>query len=86
MVDAVRHLSYPKRLRRLKMPSLYYRRHRGDMITVYQMLHDGMAVDRERFLILHDSERTRGHQWKLTKPRARSLSRRNGFSARVVNA
>ena len=70
MVEAVRHLEYPERLRKLGMPTLYYRRRRGDMITVYQLLHGGMAVDPETFLKQNCSEQTRGHPWKLRKPRA----------------
>ena len=85
MVEAVRHLEYPKRLRKLGMPTLYYRLRRGDMITVYQLLHGGMAVDPETFLKRNCSEQTRGHSWKLRKPRASSLTRRNTFSTRVVN-
>ena len=85
MVEAVRHLEYPERLHKLGMPTLYYRRRRGDMITVYQLLHGGMAVDPETFLKRNCSEQTRGHPWKLRKPRASSLTRRNMFSTRVVN-
>ena len=55
------------------------------MITVYQLLHGGMAVDPETFLKRNCSEQTRGHPWKLRKPRASSLTRRNTFSTRVVN-
>ena len=85
MVEAVRHLEYPEWLHKLGMPTLYYRRRRGDMITVYQLLHGGMAVDPETFLKRNCSEQTRGHPWKLRKPRASSLTRRNTFSMRVVN-
>ena len=85
MVNSVRHLEYPDRLRRLKIPSLYYRRRRGDMITVYQMLQGGMEVNHDMFLTRNNAERTRGHQWKLEKPSARSLTRRNTFSTRIIN-
>ena len=85
MVKAVKHLPYPDRLRHLKLPSLYYRRRRGDMVTVYQLFHGGVDVPSETFLTRNDSELTRGHQWKLWKPRAKTLVRRNAFSIRVVN-
>ena len=85
MVQSIRHLPYPERLRLLGLPSLYYRRRRGDMVTVYQLLHGGMAVPQETFLTRNMSEMTRGHPWKLRKPRAVKLTRRNAFSTRVVN-
>ena len=71
MVDSVKHLSYPSRLRSLGMPSLCYRRRRGDMIVVYQLLHGGMARPPEDFLTRNLSDRTRGHRWKLAKPQVR---------------
>ena len=85
LVKSIRHLSYPERLHHLGLPSLLYRRRRGDMVTVYQLLHGGMDIAPEQFLTLHNSDRTRGHRWKLSKPRAGTLSRRNAFSVRVVN-
>ena len=55
------------------------------MITVYQLLHGGMALTPEEFLTRNESDRTRGHRWKLDKPQARKLVRRNTFSTRIVN-
>ena len=85
MVASIKNLPYPLRLRRLELPSLYFRRRRGDMVTVYQLLHGGMDTQAEKFLTRHESNQTRGHGWKLCKPRAKSLTRRNAFSTRVVN-
>ena len=55
------------------------------MITVFQLFHGGMNLSLESFLARNNSQVTRGHEWKLLKPRARSLIRRNAFSTRVVN-
>ena len=85
MVGSLKHRPYSERLRHLGLPSLFYRRRRGDMIAVFQLFHGGMDVPPEMFLTSNNSDRTRGHQWKLQKPRARSLVRRNAFSSRVVN-
>ena len=85
MVDSIRQLSYPERLRQLGLPSLHYRRRRGDMIAVYQVLHGGMDIPPDLLLARNDSGRTRGHQWKLNKPRATTLTRRNSFSVRTIN-
>ena len=39
-VMTVKHLSYKERLVKLKLPTLKYRRIRGDMIEVYKILTD----------------------------------------------
>ena len=85
LIPDLRELPYQERLRKLDLPSLYYRRSRGDMITVYQLLHGGLDVDSEQFLRLAGPGPTRGHPWKLEKPRAVSRARRCAFSTRVVN-
>ena len=55
------------------------------MIQVYQVLHGGMDLLPEDFFTLAAVQRTRGHPWKLLKPRAESRPRRQAFGARVVN-
>ena len=55
------------------------------MVTLYQLLHGGLAISPESFLTRSNSARTRGHEWKLEKPRATKLVRRNAFSFRVIN-
>ena len=39
LVNNVKHLSYENRLKELKLPTLKYRRLRGDMIEVYNIIH-----------------------------------------------
>ena len=84
-VPDLRHLPYQERLRSLKLPSLYYRRRRGDMITVYQVLHGRLDLDPLIFFDLNLARDTRGHEWRLVKPRASSRIRRNSFAVRVIN-
>ena len=85
LVEDVRSLPYPERLRALGLPSLYYRRQRGDMIMVYQILHSGVDLDPEVFFSPASTSSTRGHLWKLQKPQAQTRIRRNAFCVRVVN-
>ena len=85
MVPELRHLPYTMRLRALKRPSLYHRRRRGDMIAVYQLLRGGFDLDPQVFFDTALARDTRGHPWRLVKPRAVSRIRRNAFSTRVVN-
>ena len=87
LVTDLRHRPYQERLRELQLPSLYYRRQRGDMIAVFQILHGGLDMDPE--LLFHRADARgrdlRGHPWRLAKPRAVSRIRRNAFSTRVIN-
>ena len=85
LVASLRHRPYEERLEALKLPSLFYRRRRGDMVQVYQIFHGGVDLAPEEFFTATASDRTRGHPWKLKKPRAESRPRRQAFSARVVN-
>ena len=56
------------------------------MITVYQVLRQGIDLEAERFFAVAPTGNTRGHhEWKLTEPRAVFRVRRNVFSVRVIN-
>ena len=85
LVRNIRHRPYTERLKLLNLPSLYYRRRRGDMILVYQIFHAGIDVHPEVFFDRATHSVTRGHEWKLMKPWAESRVRRNAFATRVVN-
>ena len=40
MVPEIKNLSYPERLKHLKLPTMAYRRARGDMIEEYTIIHE----------------------------------------------
>ena len=84
LVTEIRMKTYSQRLQELKLPSLSYRRLRGDMILLYQILHGLVEVD-QGLLELPTELRTRGHGFKLSKPRATSLPRRQFSSVRTIN-
>ena len=69
----------------LKLPTLVYRRHRGDMIEVYKILHG--LYDQEAGLVLERNEqgKTRGHSLKLKTKRSRYDIRKFSFSVRIVS-
>ena len=77
-------MTYPDRLETLILPSLVYRRARGDMIETYKYLHNVYDVNNE-WLIRDPSTRTRGHSMKLEKRRCSSTTPQHCFSNRVIN-
>ncbi|XP_043198337.1 uncharacterized protein LOC122368462 [Amphibalanus amphitrite] len=85
-VHSVRHLEYQDRLRELKLPSMYYRRLRGDVITVYLMLTGRLKVTAGDLLEREPSQRTRNHGLKLRQPRVNTQLRQVSFCSRVISA
>jgi hypothetical protein len=87
LIPGLSDLSYEDRIRRLKLPSLSYRRSRGDMIKVYKIMSG--KYDPEISSIFQHQEQenrnTRGHKYKLFKPRCRLSIRKNLSCNRVVN-
>ena len=84
MVPELRNLEYADRLRAIKLPSIYYRRARGDMIEVYKYLHRQYNVE-EVPLLLDEIRVTREHSRRLKKERAETRQRGNHFRHRTVN-
>ena len=84
MVPELRNLQYTDRLRVMKLPSMYYRRARGDMIEVYKYLHGQYNVEKVP-LLLDEIRVTRGHSRRLKKERVETRQRRNHFRHRTVN-
>ena len=84
MIPGIRNEPYEKRLQILDLPSLYYRRARGDAIECYKYLH-GIYNAECNFLELDTSNR-RGHTYKLKKIAATKMCRSHFFGRRVTNA
>ena len=84
LIPGLRDLPYEDRLRTLRLPTLRYRRLRGDMIETYKMLHE-IYDNTDQLLHLNTSSSTRGHQLKLAKRHARLNIRLNCFGYRVVS-
>ena len=81
--NRIRHLQYEERLSLLKLPSLYYRRFRGDMLTTFNLFHHYLDIDSSLFFTL-SSTTTRGHPFKLYKPICNREVRYHMFSHRIV--
>jgi len=85
LVITIKHLKYKERLQRLKLPTLRFRRIRGDMIEVYKILTCRYCKNVDLHLELHQDNITRGHSLKLVNSRCHYDLRKFPFSARIVN-
>jgi hypothetical protein len=81
-------MTYSERLRALKLPSLSYRRLRGNMIEVYKILNEKYDQDACTILKLWKNmaprSSIRGNSLKLYPQRARIRLRKYPFAMRVV--
>ena len=80
-------LSYEERLKKLRLPTLTYRRLRGDLIETYKILTN--KYDPEicgNFIELRKDSNTRGHSLKIYKQRCKLNVRKNCFPHRIVEA
>ena len=70
MVDGLSSLDYPERLKKLELPSLVYRRARGDMIEVYKHLHiyDPDSIPKKHFELQRHASRKHNYQLVWKKP------------------
>ena len=85
LIPVMRDLSYEARLRSVGLPTLAYRRNRGDMIKMFKLTHglyDTQAV--EDFLDLKPS-RARGHKYNVYKRGCRLNVRKFSFKLRVTD-
>ena len=81
-VKGLRNLSYPDRLRALNLPTLSYRRLRGDMIEMYKIMHD--HYDKSTTInITPMVSNLRGHKYKVFQHRASTELRKHSFRCRT---
>ena len=80
------HVNYEERLKNLKLPSLEFRRLRGDLIQTFKILrrfYDIKTVD--SLFQLSNNKQLRGHRLKLTKHHVNKTQYKNFFTNRIVN-
>ena len=85
-IKGLKKLSYPDRLSTLKLPSLEFRRLRGDFIEVYKILHkiyDPLTTN--SLLTLDVNLRTRTNTLKLKKNRTNFQPYQSFFTNRVTS-
>ena len=86
LVITIKNLTYKdRRLKRLKLPTLKYRRIRGDMIEVYKILTNKYDSRVNLYLEKQQDSITRGHSLKLANNRFDYDLRKFSFAPRIVN-
>ena len=85
LVPEVKEFEYEQRLEKLKLPSLVYRRLRGDLIETYKVTHNLYNIDPESYFKMNRDTRTRGHKYKILKQSARLEVRKHYFGLRIVD-
>ena len=87
-LPGMKNLTYAERLKKLKLPSLNYRRTRGDMIELYKILNHKYDREAAQFVKLWKdmTSRTgvRGNSMKIYPHRARTELRKNSFVIRTA--
>ena len=66
IVPSLKKLPYVRRLETLNLPSLVYRRKRGDMIMCFKMMSKQVNVDMNTYFTMNNFK-TRGHEYKILK-------------------
>ena len=78
--------SYEERLRKLKLPSLNFRRLRGDRIEVSKIIHNIYdPLTTQKFFKLELNSVTRTNGYKITKNRTNTTPYQHFFSNRITN-
>lgn len=85
LIHACKDFSYKDRLSFLQLPTLKYRRFRGDMIEVYKILNGFYDTRLTPPLERNLDSRTRGNSFKLKVERCRYDVRKFSFCNRVIN-
>ena len=86
LVPGLEDLSYEERLQELRLPTLAYRRLRGDLIEVYKIMSGKCDSEVcEGLIVKREGERSTGHPMKIFKERPKHDMHKNGFPHRVVD-
>ena len=85
LVYECKNMSYEERLKFLKLPTLVYRRHRGDVIEIFKIING--KYDRNAIPMLNKShnQNTRGNSFKLNIERTKYNKRKYSFCIRSAS-
>ena len=85
LVISIKNFTYKDRLKRLKLPTLKYRRIRGNMIEVYTILTNKYDSRVNFYLEKQQDNITRGHSLKLVNNRYHYDLRKFSFAPGIAN-
>ena len=90
LVPGLSELSYKQRLQLLKLPTLQYRRYRGDMIETYKLAYGFYDKKLSQSLLtFHSNEdrgyNLRGHNYMIERHQCRKDVRKYSFKLRVAS-
>ena len=86
MLPGMKERSYEERLKAMDLPTLRFRRLRGNLIEAFKICTGRYNYPPEELLPKNRQDnRTRGHELKLKKREALTTSRLNTFTMRVVS-
>ena len=85
MIRGLDNLSYQDRLRALKLPTLFYRRKRSDLIQVFKIIKKIDKIDTANFFTYDVGITRRNNEFKLYKPRSEKSLKQHSFSHRFIN-
>ena len=84
-IPGLKDLPYEDRLKELNLPTLAYRRIRGDLIETYKIASGKYDPEVSDILTFTENTATRGHKYKLFKKRPRLDVRKYSFCYRVTD-
>ena len=85
-ISGTKNLGYEQRLAKLKLPSLEYRRLRGDLIEVFKIMHELYdPCTTSSLFSISEQRATRGHNLKLTKKLTNTRKFQHFFTNRIIN-
>ena len=86
LICGTKNMEYAQRLKQLKLPSLRFRRFRGDLLEVYKLTHNLYdPVTTKNLLSSAIFPFTRSHEYKLHKIRTNTVQYQQFFTNRIVD-
>ena len=86
LIPRLHELPYEERLKELKLPSMEYRRKRGDMIQCFKIMNGIVRLDVTKIFNRIPTSNTRGHQQRILRQRAHTSVRAKSFSQRTIRS
>ena len=83
-VSGLRDIEYSDRLKHLKLPTLVFRRIRGDMIEIYKIINVYDPKVASQLIQLNKNKRTRRHSIKIRRDHANGDIRQNYLMQRAA--